>query len=175
MRLSLCGSGHSEGTGPQILTVRYDAQFATCSYCSLAFNPQEGPACGQKATCPECSHSFQIAKTVRENNAPPAHRPYAKLVLLPDGKKKYIAAIDADQELYNKATMTLADRADAYPVAAIEPGYNTNQALGYNYRYWHEMFNDRQLLCLSILAERIRKVPDPVLRELFACLFSRRP
>ena len=156
----------------EVTPVRYDVQFATCSCCSLAFNPQEGPACGQKATCPECCHSFQIAKTVREKNAPPAHRLYAKLVLLPNGKKKYIAAIDADQELYNKATMTLADRADAYPVAAIEPGYNTNQALGYNYRYWHEMFNDRQLLCLSILAERIRKVPDPVLRELFACLFS---
>ena len=34
------------------------------------------------------------------------------------------------------------------------------------------MFNDRQLLCLSILAERIRQVSDPTLRELFTCLFS---
>ena len=34
------------------------------------------------------------------------------------------------------------------------------------------MFNDRQLLCLSILAERIRALADPVLRELFTCLFS---
>ena len=54
----------------------------------------------------------------------------------------------------------------------IEPGYNTNQALGYNYRHWHDMFNARQLLCLSILAERIRAIPDPALRELFTCLFS---
>ena len=60
----------------------------------------------------------------------------------------------------------------AYPRVAIEPGYNTNQALGYNYRYWHEMFNDRQLLCLSMLADRVRKIADPVLRDLFTCLFS---
>ena len=152
--------------------VHYDVQEATCSHCSHAFNPQEGPVRGQTATCPECSHSFQITKTIRKMNAPPAHRLYAKLVLLPDGKKRYVAAHNADRKLYEKAANALADRADAYPVVAIEPGYNTNQALGYNYRYWHEMFNDRQLLCLSILAERVRKVPDPVLRELLACLFS---
>ena len=34
------------------------------------------------------------------------------------------------------------------------------------------MFNLRQLLCLSILADRIRAIADPVLRELFTCLFS---
>ena len=152
--------------------VAYDAQEALCSNCMHAFNPQEGPARGQKVTCPECSHSFKIAKTIREKNAPPAHRLYAKLVLLPDGKKLYAAANDADRELYEKAAKTLTDRSDSNPVVAIEPGYNTNQALGYNYRHWHEMFNDRQLLCLSLLAERIRKVPDRVLKELFTCLFS---
>ena len=70
------------------------------------------------------------------------------------------------------AAAALARRADAYPRVVIKPGHNTNQALGYNYRYWHEMFNDRQLLCLSILAERVRKIADPIPRELFTCLFS---
>jgi hypothetical protein len=34
------------------------------------------------------------------------------------------------------------------------------------------MFNARQLLCLSILADRIRQIPDPILRDLFTCLMS---
>ncbi len=34
------------------------------------------------------------------------------------------------------------------------------------------MFNDRQLLCLSVLAERIRAIEDERMRDLFACLFS---
>ena len=59
-----------------------------------------------------------------------------------------------------------------FPVVKIEPGHSTNQVLGYNYRCWYEMFNAKQLLCLSILAERIRKVPETELRELFTCLFS---
>ncbi|MBC6437406.1 MAG: hypothetical protein GDA52_04545 [Rhodobacteraceae bacterium] len=79
---------------------------------------------------------------------------------------------DEDHQSYARAEDALARRPQAYPVVAIQPGYNTNQALGYNYRYWHEMFNARQLLCLSILAERIRDILDPVLRDLFTCLFS---
>ena len=152
--------------------VRFDTRAATCSHCAFSFNPQDGPARGQKAICPACSHGFQIARTVRNSNAPPAHRLYAKLVLTADGEKRYLTATDADRLLYREASEALADRIDAYPVVAIAPGYNTDQALGYNYRHWHEMFNDRQLLCLSILAERIRALGDPVLRELFACLFS---
>lgn len=156
----------------EINSVLYDSTHAECMSCAVEFNPQNGPASGQKATCPSCDHSFPIAKTIREKNAPPAHRLYAKLVLMPDGTKTYAAATEEDRKAYEFAEKALEARPNAFPVVGIEPGYNTNQALGYNYRYWHEMFNARQLLCLSILAERIRAIPQPVLRELFACLFS---
>lgn len=156
----------------EVNSVRYDADHATCTDCSVEFNPQEGPARGQKATCPHCEHNFAIAKTVRESNKPPAHRLYAKLVLTPDGNKVYLRTTDEDRQAYIRAEQELAERPNAYPIVGIEAGYNTNQALGYNYRYWHEMFNSRQLLCLSLLAERIKNIPDPVLRDLFTCLFS---
>ena len=151
---------------------RYDTAEVTCGHCSHRFDPRSGPARGQQASCPGCSASFPIAKTIRAGNAPPAHRLYAKLVLTPDGGKVYAAATDADRILYGKAAAALAKRPNAYPRVAIEPGHNTNQALGYNYRYWHEMFNDRQLLCLSVLAERVGRIGDPGRRELFVCLFS---
>ena len=220
-------------------SIRYDADRARCSSCDAGFDPRRGPAKGQNATCPGCDHSFSIAKTVRQQGAPPKHRLYAKLVLTPAGRKEYVAATDVDLEAYGRAERELecrsralssgagplddcpsgafpadgrakrelerrsrafssgADPSDAvpsddcpsgispsntfrsdavqsgtFPVVEIEPGHNTNQVLGYNYRFWHEMFNARQLLCLSILAERIRKVPEPELRELFTCLFS---
>ena len=156
----------------EVNACRYDAAEIVCAHCSEKFNPRVGPARGQKATCPNCSRSFPIAKTVRAGNVPPAHRLYAKLVLTPDSRKVYAKATDADRGLYETAARALEQRVDAYPRVAIEPGYNTNQALGYNYRYWHEMFNDRQLLCLSMLAERVGKITDPMLRELFTCLFS---
>jgi adenine-specific DNA methylase len=153
-------------------TVRYDARNATCQSCAEIFDPAHGPASGQKACCPSCKHEFPIARTVKAEDTPPRHRLYAKLVLLPDGRKQYLAAGEYDRDLYAKAEKKLAKRADAFPVIAIEPGYNTNQALNYNYKHWHQFFNARQLLSLSILANRIRDIEDPVLRNLFTCLFS---
>lgn len=152
--------------------VRYDARKADCGKCSHAFDPQAGPANGQKATCPACETTFPIAKTVRDSGRPPDHRLYAKLVLRPDGRKQYAATDTADEELYEQAEQALRRRHRAYPVVSIEPGFNTNQALGYNYTHWHQMFNGRQLLGLSILSERIAAIEDPVHRDLFTCLLS---
>jgi adenine-specific DNA methylase len=156
----------------EISAVRYDARRVCCHSCRNLFDLQSGPAKGKRATCPSCNHDFPIAKTIRDTHGPPAHRLYAKLTLLPDGIKEYAPITEEDRALYQMASGKLANRSNPYPIVAIEPGYNTNQALGYNYRYWHEMFNDRQLLCLAILADRIRSISDPLVRELFTCLFS---
>ncbi|MFA6108246.1 MAG: DNA methyltransferase [Candidatus Latescibacterota bacterium] len=155
-----------------IQRIRHDCERATCSACDKVFNPQAGPAHGAKATCPHCTHEFQITKAVQASTKPPEHRLYAKMVLHEDGSKEYLPADEYDRELYQRASRTLGERKRAYPVVRIEPGYNTDQALNYCYTHWHQMFNDRQLLCLSILAERIQRIPDERLRELFTCLFS---
>jgi putative DNA methylase len=156
----------------EVNEIMHDALDAQCRTCHQSFAPQNGPARGQKAECPCCKRNFPIAKTVRANSHPPKHRLYAKLVLMPDGSKAYIAVTDDDRAIYAKASSALQKREDAYPIVSIEPGFNTNQVINYNYRYWHEMFNDRQLLSLSVLADRIGKIEDQVLRELFACLLS---
>jgi len=155
-----------------INTLRYDMEHATCSSCDKIFRPQIGPAHGMKATCPGCGAVFGIAKTLQERGQPPGHRLYAKLVLHPHGVKEYRPIDDGDLALYNEASQALKARQDAYPFVAIEPGYNTNQVIHYGYTHWHQMFNDRQLLCLSLLAERIRAIPNAELRTLFTCLFS---
>jgi len=152
--------------------VRSDANETSCHSCGTVFDPRTGPANGQKATCPWCAHSFSIAKTIRETGRPPKHRLYAKLVLMPNGAKAYLSATAQDCALYADVEQILSRCKNPYPVVPIKPGHNTNQVLGYNYRYWHEMFNARQLLCLSILADRIRQIPDPISRDLFTCLLS---
>jgi putative DNA methylase len=156
----------------EVNATRYDAQNVTCRGCHVSFDPQQGPARGQKARCRCCDHEFTIAKEVRASGKPPARRLYAKLVLLPDGSKAYLRATPRDEALYAQAEKDLAARPNAYPVVAISPGQNTNQALAYNYRHWHEMFNARQLLTLSILGERIGQIKDPAMRDLFTCLMS---
>lgn len=156
----------------EVNQVQHGDTACTCRTCAATFNPQLGPARGQKVVCPTCDHEFPIAKTIREKSEPPSHRLYAKLVLRSDGQKTYERATEFDHALFAQAKAELSRRENPYPVVAIEPGYNTNQALGYNYRYWHQMFNERQLLSLSVIADHIRTINDPILRDLFTCLFS---
>jgi len=151
---------------------RYDASDARCACCKKEFNPRLGNVQGRNATCTSCSHEFAIVDVVRKSGRIPSHRLYAKLVLTPDGKKVYLPATDDDLRLYAMAENELAEISDAFPIVPIKPGHNTNQVLGYNYRYWHEMFNARQLLCLSILASRIQEITSPARRDLLTCLFS---
>lgn len=156
----------------EIQQASYDATRVECCGCDKVFNPQQGPASGQKATCAHCAHTFPIVQAVRRRPGPPEHRMYAKMVLLGDKTKAYQRITPQDQALYEEAVSAVALCPDAYPQIAIAPGNNTNQVLNYHYHYWHEMFNARQLLCLGMLAERIRMIDDRPLRDLFICLFS---
>ncbi|SRR6266567_875241 len=144
----------------------------TCDGCSLRFDPANGPANGSSTRCTTCAHEFKTIDAVRRFADPPRHRMYAKLMLLPDGNKAYARTDDSDLALYETASRRLAERKDAYPVVALAHGYNTKQVLNYNYRYWHQMFNARQLLALSILGERIARVTDESMRAFFITLFS---
>lgn len=156
-------------------TLRYDAAATTCTACGHEFAPRQGPARGAKATCPCCKHTFAIIKAVQAQCRPPDHRLYAKLVLDAAGRKRYLPTDEFDATLYTEAAAALERRiaaGHAYPIVPIEPGYNTDQVRNYCYTYWHQMFNARQLLGLSLLAERIRAITDEEMRELFAVLFS---
>jgi len=143
-----------------------------CYQCQTTYNPQEGPAQNAKAICPKCREGFSIAGAVNLIKRPPQHRMYAKMILKPNGEKEYLPIDEFDKSLYEKAANALKENDINYPKESIEPGYNTDQVLNYNYKYWHQMFNDRQLVCLSLLAKRISEIEDEMLRSLFTCLFS---
>jgi adenine-specific DNA methylase len=151
---------------------RHDAARAKCGACSSVFHPSEGPARGARATCPACREGFAIVRAVQQTGRPPEHRLYAKMILRGDGSKEYLPADDYDHQLYETAVHELRRLRNPYPVVPIAPGYNTDQALKYGYTHWHQMFNDRQLLCLGLLAQRIREITSTGLRELMGCLFS---
>ena len=143
-----------------------------CSACNHRFDAATGPVKGKAAKCPRCLCEFAIGRTIRETGSPPTYRMYAKLVLTPDGKKEYLPITDYDEVVYRKAAAGLEQSPHRIPDGTIEPGYNTDQVLNYGFRSWVDMFNARQLLCISTLAERIKQIDDALLRDAFTCLFS---
>jgi hypothetical protein len=94
------------------------------------------------------------------------------MILTQDGQKRYEALNEFDRGLERQVANEYASIASTFPKVAIEPGYNTNQMLKHNYRFWHQLFSDRQLVRISHMVKAIRAIKDPNLRVLFACLFS---
>jgi adenine-specific DNA methylase len=154
-----------------ISRVRVAAERLTCAGCQRTFRAQSGPVQGSHAVCPKCDASFPIAKTATLQQGP-TYRMYAKMIVTSEGKRDYLPINESDFHLYSKAEQVLRSRGQAYPVVPLSPGYNTNQAIKHGFLYWHQFFNARQLLCLTILADRIRSISDARDRSLFACLFS---
>lgn len=147
-----------------------------CRSCGLEFNPHVGPANGAKATCPACSQSFPIAEAVRASGHPPAHRLYGKLLLTLEGKKRYLPATREDALAYQVCSSLLQSELECgtirLPEAVLVEGFNTRQAINYNYRAWRDFFNDRQLLALGWLQEAISQLPDASTRDALFTLFS---
>lgn len=152
--------------------VKYNTNRVTCPSCESIYNPQDGPVKRNGILCPTCGFKFQLINVIRTLSNPPEHKMYAKMILTQDNEKVILPIDEYDIKVYQDAAKSLITLRHHIPEEDIQPGYNTNQVLNYNYRYWHQMFNERQLVCLALLAQEIKNIPDENLKNLFACLFS---
>ncbi|MGO9095536.1 MAG: hypothetical protein ACLQGV_09965 [Bryobacteraceae bacterium] len=148
----------------------------TCRSCGLQFNPEHGTANGSKAACPHCRHRFTILNAVAALPSRPEFRLYGKLVLTCDGTKEYLSAGERDQEAYRECTARLKEESQRgailLPALDLKGGFNTRQALSYNFRAWRDFFNDRQLLALAWLRAAIWRIADAPARDALLTLFS---
>lgn len=155
-----------------IVHTEYNADTAVCTNCNHHFNPQKGSVNGSMVHCPECYHNFKLVDVMRTLKNSLGYRRYAKMILLQDGTKKYEAMSEYDRELEQRISREYACALAELPLVKVEPGYNTNQMIKHNYNYWHELFSDRQVVCIRYLTEAIKAIGDAGIRRLFSCLFS---
>lgn len=156
----------------EINDVLYNDTKTVCQSCNNPYNPQEGNIHNSKVKCPNCSNEFKLIDAVRKQEVPPKHKMYAKLVYLQDGSKVYLPINKFDIQLYDNSKDMLPDFAKLIPNERLTHGHNTKQVLNYNYKYWNQMFNSRQLVALAILLSEINKIEDVETKKLFVCLFS---
>ncbi|MBV9708679.1 MAG: DUF1156 domain-containing protein [Chloroflexi bacterium] len=155
-----------------INNVLYNDTTTKCQQCDSLYNPQSGTVHGSKIICPSCHATFALIDAVRKREIPLEERMYAKVVLYQDGKKDFLPIDESDLKTYQRAEDMLPALWDYIPQIQIQSGYNTNQILNYNYRYWYQTFNTRQLVSLALLSAEITRIQKPELKEIFACLFS---
>ncbi|MCY3708745.1 MAG: hypothetical protein OXG26_07595 [Caldilineaceae bacterium] len=150
----------------------YDAETVRCGECRLTYDPRRGNIKGTSVTCNHCQHVFRLVERMTESECPLDYRRYAKLLLTGENKKMYEPLNDSDRELEDQVAAQYGEIVGSFPPVAIAPGYNTNQILKHNYKYWHQLVSDRQLVCIRHMIDAIRGIDNDELRLLFACLFS---
>ncbi|CAK2410254.1 putative DNA methylase [Vibrio crassostreae] len=156
-----------------IFQAKYNSKSEDCPECNENFNPQNGPV-DRAFVTDSNGDKHKIKDLINAQDGVPCHRLYAIMALNVAGEKVYIKPTDYDFNLLERASQRLAEIQDELPLPTMEvrPGHNTNQARGYNYNHWRDFFNDRQLLTLGILLQRILRIEDTVIRDHFVCLFS---
>jgi putative DNA methylase len=147
-----------------------------CPSCRREFSASEGNTNGSSATCLSCEHSFRVLDAFTDRGRPPEFRLYAKLVLLPNGSKRYSRATDRDRKMFDGASRRLREAETEgrlqLPDLALTDGYNTKQAMRYGFVNWRHFFNERQLLALALLRKAIQDVDDEEIRQPLLTLFS---
>lgn len=151
----------------------YNSEAEQCPSCLTNFNPQQGNVKGGRVVDSK-GREYKIKDLINKTGAPPKHKLFAMLALTSDGEKVYIQPKAQDYELYEKAKSDLKKIENRLPLPKmfVRTGHNTDQARGYNYLQWKDFFNQRQLLCLGLLYERILTIEDKGIREQFITLFS---
>ncbi|WP_277543557.1 DUF1156 domain-containing protein [Haloarcula laminariae] len=167
---------------------------SVCSDCNHKFTPKDGNIDGGYV-CQECGQKYGILDGIQEQDgfekrlyAVEYYCPTCDERDLPKGEvKSYKPAEEADINLYQEAVKEWEDSDELnefIPSEEIPPGIKTDSTLfegsiggGHNvlrhgYTNWSDMFNKRQLLCLSSLLEAVSEIEDQQVQEYLLLAFS---
>jgi adenine-specific DNA methylase len=147
----------------------------TCPKCENIFTPSDGYAKGKHYLCPSCGGKGEILKSVKREEKIPEAFIYAIEYYCPYcNERGYKKADDYDYKKILKAKEEFERLRGniLYPRQKIPIGEKTREPLNYNYEYFYQMFNERQLLCLSMLLEEILKIEDENVKEFMILTFS---
>lgn len=145
-----------------------------CPSCSHRFVPAERRAKNTHYRCDECGHSDRILSAIGASHTPPSHRMRCLTIWCETCGKRHQKPSTSDTAAYDAIAVEVKRRFDELhvPREEIPAGFNTNQMRKYGYRYWHQMFNARQLKGLDILFRAVREVEDAPSREFLTLLAS---
>ena len=152
--------------------------------CGRRFSVKRGIVNRGTFTCPNCKHRESLIDLARRTgNSPRWHLfaletiPPAHTARTPLAQRTFQRATEHDRRRYEAARRALSRRiqkigATALPIQAIpRRNRSDDRLIDYGYRDYSQLFNSRQLLHLSLLAEAIGKEPEPA-REALMIAFS---
>jgi adenine-specific DNA methylase len=159
----------------EIFNVKQENDVIICKSCGKTFSPSKGYIQGVEYVCDNCGHHSKILNALKRNKAKVALELFAVEFYCPTcDLRGYKKAEETDLALYEKAVNEFTMRKEElfFPRQMILPGKETRRLLNHNFKYFYEFFNERQLLCLSMLLKSILEIEDKNLMEFFLLAFS---
>ncbi|WP_435345106.1 DUF1156 domain-containing protein [Haloarchaeobius sp. HRN-SO-5] len=176
--------------GSVFLTDDYKSE-SVCPECSHEYIPADGPVTrGGNYGCPSCGLKYPIVDAIADGQSY-SEKLYAIEYYCPDcedeGKERstfkgYKAATGDDLAQFERARENWEsdeDLRDYAPSGEIPKGaitaasrINGNDVFRHGYETWQDMFNDRQLFCLSTLLSAIDDIEDQSVKEYLLLAFS---
>jgi adenine-specific DNA methylase len=146
-----------------------------CRECGGAVQT-EGPAKRQHVRCRNCASDYTYPHKGRAT--PPKHRMFAMeyhcASCKPSHQGRFFKRPDGeDLSKFQSAKQLLAETPGLpLPDEAIPSGDETDRLLRWGYRFYRDMFNERQLLGLGLLFKRIQDVEESFTRHALLTVFS---
>ena len=158
----------------QVVTSGYKTK-ARCPECGEIFDPHEGISGRGIFQCHACGTKQRILDAVKRKGSKLDEELYAL-----EGYcricGRFFKRVDGyDIKIWEKAKKEFERRRTELliPTEAIPiEGRSDPRPVNHGYYYFWQMFNERQLLCLSKLLEEILKLPDRNIREFMLVAFS---
>ena len=157
----------------ELATRRLSAESFACSACATRTDLTEPPVCGGRYTCAECGTARPLHELYRRRAVLP--RMFAFEFLCRDGRRGFAPIASRDLALYTRASKLLASLGEDLPIPSSpipKKGRADRRPLLYGYRHYRQMFNDRQLYCLGLIAGQIRQVESLPVKRALALAFS---
>lgn len=170
----------------QIRRLNRDVASFKCKGCGTRSTIAAGPVQHGRITCPSCEAEEDLIDLAERTNSVPKWRLFA-LETIPQGSpdcrvpmagRAFQTATDADRLRMTAARRALARRKDAVdkwkwiPERRIPTEHRAdNRLIKYGYQHYRDLFNPRQLLHLSLLAEAIAGLQGTT-REAMSFAFS---
>lgn len=161
-----------------VQTLSLSAASFTCATCQEVTDIKAGVIQYGKFTCPQCKHSSSILSAITPEG-PLSKRLFAVEYEVKDesgvAARFYKAADSYDVRLFSDAERVLEDLKPDLPFPRdpipVE-GRSDLRPVSHGYHYYYQLFNSRQLLCLSLLYRQIIGISDEQVREYFLIAFS---
>lgn len=157
-----------------IKTPGYDLS-TTCHECGKVFDPRSGVSARGTFQCPVCGQKQRLLDAVAQKSAALDVELHA-LEGYCEACGRFFKRVDEGDLVSFERAKAMFERCKKgllFPRESIPTeGRSDPRPVNHGYSYFWQMFNERQLLCLSILLEQILKTEDQNVRELMLVAFS---